>query len=110
MTIGPRTLPWKWRRRASGVPGSDGDQQTRFIRWADGHAPGSVTVKADRPIRLVFERLDASVATDFVAIPSFGIISTIAETCCLEIGPRQPGSYSFSSHDGSLRGWLVVEP
>jgi plastocyanin domain-containing protein len=71
-----------------------------------------VVVKADRPIRLVFECRDGCVAADSVVIPALGWVSTLgsAASVSIELGPCRPGAYTFASVDGVLRGCLVVEP
>ena len=69
-------------------------------------------MKADRPIRLVFERLDGLAADEFVTIPSLGWATTLGASarCSVELGPCPVGTYGFSSVDGGLRGCLRVEP
>jgi len=86
--------------------------QIRVVPWGAGTAAGRVTVKAGRPITLVFERLDGSAAAEFVTIPSLGWVTTLgnAARSSVDLAPCPAGAYAFSSLDGALRGCLVVEP
>jgi len=109
-----RTLsPW-WKRML-GAPrpvAAGAAPQVRVIPWGVGTCPGRVTVKAGRPIMLVFERLDGSSAGELVTIPSLGWVTTLghAARAAVELAPCTAGAYHFSSLDGVLRGCLVVEP
>lgn len=113
MHVAPRIVTW-WKQKRSGSSHCrpDTEHQTRHIRWGAGHAPGCVTVKADRPIRLVFERLDGFDADEFVTIPSLGWATTLGAStrCSIVLGPCSAGTYGFSSVHGDLRGCLRVEP
>ena len=113
MDVAPRLVVW-WKRRRGAGPATPPahEPQTRHIRWGAGHAPGCITVKAGRPIRLVFERLDGVAADEFVTIPSLGWATTLGASarCSIELGPCPAGIYSFSSVDGGLRGCLRVDP
>jgi plastocyanin domain-containing protein len=86
--------------------------QVRVVPWGTGTRPRRVVVKADRPIRLVFECRDSSDVAEFVAIPALGWVTTLASTArnSVDLGPCPAGAYTFSSFDGALRGCLVVEP
>ncbi|HWT23219.1 MAG TPA: cupredoxin domain-containing protein [Solirubrobacteraceae bacterium] len=86
--------------------------QVRVVHWGGGLVPAPVVVKADRPIRLVFERLGAGSAADSVAIPALGWVTTLdcAARNAVDLRPCPVGSYRFSSVDGALSGFLVVLP
>ena len=105
--------PW-WKRwwRGDRVGADRSTHQVRIIRWGEDDAPTRVVVKAGRPIQLVFERLDVSVGTEFIAIPALGWVSTLGATArsCVELAPCAAGAYDFASVDGALHGCLVVEP
>jgi plastocyanin domain-containing protein len=103
---------WKRWLRADRPIARPADDQVRVIRWGGGHVPGSVTVKADRPVQLVFERFDGAAAHDSVTIPALGWVSTLANCarCTVALAPLAPGSYAFSSVDGRLQGCLLVVP
>ncbi len=86
--------------------------QVRVVRWGAGPRLAPVVVRANRPIRLIFERLDHSCATDVVAIPALGWMTTLGcgPRSCIALAPCAAGTYEFASLDGALRGRLVVEP
>ena len=107
------TTPW-WKRWR-GAPRTTlavVPPQVRVIPWGVGTAPGRVTVKAGRPITLVFVRLDGSSTGELVTIPSLGWVTTLghAARSAIELAPCAAGAYQFCSLDGVLRGCLVVEP
>jgi plastocyanin domain-containing protein len=104
-----------WWKRLFGPPRpatADARGQVRVVPWGAATTAGRVTVKAGRPITLVFERLDGSAAAEFVTIPSLGWVTTLgnAARSSVELDPCPVGAYAFSSVDGALRGCLVVEP
>jgi plastocyanin domain-containing protein len=105
--------PW-WRRLLDALrpAAADAGPQIRVVRWGGDSEPSHVVVKAHRPIRLVFERLDATSAADFLTIPALGWVTTLGwmPRSSVDIGPCPVGSYAFSSLDGALHGCLVVEP
>ena len=105
--------PW-WRRLLDGLRSTDRDvrPQVRVVRWGGDMEASRVVVKAHRPIRLVFERLDATAAAEFLTIPALGWVTTLGwmPRSCIDIAPCPAGSYAFSSLDGALHGCLVVEP
>ncbi len=105
-------MTWKRRGRAPRETPASGDHQTRVVYWGTGQGSGCVTVKADRPIRLVFERLGSSLLDESVAIPALGWVSTLGESarCVVDLRPCPAGAYAIASVDGALRGFLLVEP
>ena len=86
--------------------------EIRTIRWGSGDEPGSVQVKAGRPVCLVFDRRDGARAGDTVAIPALGMLSTLLPFASshVDLGPLAAGRYEFRSTQGDLRGWLIVVP
>lgn len=104
-----------WWKRMLGAPrtitAGAAASQVRVVPWGVGTSPGRVTVKAGRPITLVFER-EGSWASELVTIPSLGWVSTLGHTrrSSVELAPCAAGAYHFSSLDGGRRGCLVVEP
>ena len=105
----------RWWKRWLGAPepeGVDTGPQVRVIHWSTASTPSRVVVKAGRPVLLVLERREPSCASDFLAIPALGWVTTLGHSVssAIEVGPFAAGAYDFSSVDGAVEGCLVVEP
>lgn len=97
-------------RAATAVVADGEGPQDVLIRVDGGYSPSSLQVRAGRPVRLHFERLDASGCSEEVALPDFGIrrfLPTGAVTT-VEFTPQEPGTYQFTCGMGMLRGRLVA--
>jgi plastocyanin domain-containing protein len=85
--------------------------QEVVVRVVDGgYSPSSVRVKAGRPVRLTFDRQEASGCSEIVGIPEFGIRVLLPpfQTTTVEFTPAEPGTYSFGCGMGMLRGEIFA--
>jgi plastocyanin domain-containing protein len=92
-----------------GSPGMGPQEQT--ITVDGGYSPAVVTVKAGRPVRLVFDRKDTGSCSEEVVFPDFGIRRFLpaGERTIVEITPPAAGRYDFTCGMSMLRGALVAE-
>lgn len=90
--------------------GSGGIQRAR-IEVDNGYEPAVVRVRAGRPVRLEFHRLDRSSCTEEVVIPDFGIRSFLptGRTIAVDFTPSAPGAHEFACGMGMVRGKIVVD-
>jgi len=92
-----------------GRPGMGPQEQT--ITVDGGYIPAVVTVKAGRPVRLVFDRKDTGSCSEEVVFPDFGIRRFLpaGERTIVEVTPPAAGRYDFTCGMSMLRGTLVAE-
>jgi plastocyanin domain-containing protein len=92
-----------------GRPGTGPQEQT--ITVDGGYTPAVVTVKAGRPVRLVFDRKDTGSCSEEVVFPDFGIRRFLpaGERTVVEVTPPAAGRYDFTCGMSMLRGALVAE-
>ena len=95
---------------AAAAPPAGGVQQVT-IAVRGGYDPAAVRVRAGAPVRLVFDRQEASGCSDEVVFPAFGLrrfLRPFAQTT-VEVTPAAPGRYEFTCGMGMLRGALIAE-
>ena len=97
--------------RAPVAADAAGDVQRATIEVDNGYAPAVVRVRAGRPVRLEFHRVDRSSCTEEVVIPDFGIRSFLpsGRTTPVEFTPSAPGSHEFACGMGMVRGTIIVD-
>lgn len=80
------------------------------VRVDGGYSPAAVQVSAGRPVRLSFERADASPCSEEVVLPDFGIRRFLptGEVTAIDFTPERTGTYEFTCGMGMLRGRLIV--
>lgn len=76
-----------------------------------GYSPNTVRVRAGRPVRLVFHRLDDSSCTEEVVLPDFGIRRYLpsGQRTAIEITPAKAGRYEFMCGMSMLRGTILAQ-
>jgi plastocyanin domain-containing protein len=81
------------------------------IQVQGGYDPSAVKVSADRPVRLVFDRQEASGCSEEVVLGDFGIRKFLPpfQKTAVEFTPSRPGAFEFTCGMGMLRGKIVVE-
>ena len=86
--------------------------QEATIRVEGAYQPNVITVKAGTPVRLRFDRREATDCSNRVVIPDFDISRALPafQTTTIELTPEQPGEYPFACAMNMYRGTLVVEP
>lgn len=88
---------------------SSGPQEVA-VRVDGGNSPAAVQVSAGRPVRLSFERADASPCSEEVVLPDFGIRRFLptGKVTAIDFTPERAGTYEFTCGMGMLRGRLIV--
>ncbi len=89
---------------------SNGLQRAR-IEVDNGYSPAVVRVRAGRPVRLEFHRVDRSSCTEEVVIPDFGIRTFLPtqRITAVEFTPSAPGAHEFACGMGMVRGRIIVD-
>ncbi len=90
--------------------GASGAQEVA-VTVKGGYTPDIIVVKAGRPVRLTFTRLESSACSEQVLFPDLGKSASLpeGEAVNLEFTPDKPGEYGFQCKMGMLRGKLIVE-
>lgn len=85
--------------------------QEIVVQVRGGYEPSAVTAVVGRPVRLVFDRQEASGCSEEVVLADFGIRRFLApfEKTAVEFTPAHPGTFEFTCGMGMLRGKLIVE-
>ena len=98
-------------RKAVVAPSSGSAAAEQVIIVDGGYSPSTVSVKAGRPVRLVFDRRDKGACSDEVVFPDFGIRRFIptGKKTVIEVTPPHPGRYDFTCGMSMHRGALVAE-
>ena len=86
--------------------------QEATIRVEGAYQPNLITVRAGMPVRLKFDRREATDCSNRVVLPDFGISRALPAfaTTTIEFTPEQPGEYPFACAMNMYRGTIVVEP
>jgi plastocyanin domain-containing protein len=98
------------RRSAVAAGAADGRQEVT-VTVRGGYEPGAIRVRRGTPVRLVFDRQEASGCSEEVVFPSFGIKKYLPahEKTAVELTPNAAGTYEFTCGMGMLRGTLIVQ-
>ena len=99
------------RAPVAAVAAPAGGPQEILIAVRGGYDPGSIRVRAGRPVRLVFDRQEDASCSEEVVFPDFGVrkfLTPFARTA-IEITPARPGTYEFTCGMNMLRGRLIAE-
>lgn len=98
------------RSAASATAGAGGhDEVTIGVRG--GYDPAEVRVRRGVPVRLVFDRQEASGCSEEVVIPEFGVRKFLPahRRTEVDVTPQESGTFEFTCGMGMLRGRIVVE-
>ena len=102
-----------WLKRTAGTRAAlvSGGWQEQMVLVKGGYTPDTIVAVAGTPLRLVFQREEASPCSETVVFDSFGKSARLPEgrPTVVELMPTAPGEYPFSCQMGMLRGTLVVE-
>ena len=85
--------------------------QEQLVLVKGGYTPDTIVAVAGKPLRLIFQREEASPCSETVVFDAFGKHAQLPEgqPTVIELMPKEPGEYPFSCQMGMLRGTLVVE-
>lgn len=91
-------------------PAAGGVQEVE-IQVKGGYSPSTVRVRHGRPVRLVFDRQEASSCSEELVLGDFGIRRFLApfQKTVVELTPNEPGTHDFTCGMGMLHGRLEVE-
>ncbi len=98
------------RHGETGIAAAEGGVQTVRITVEGGYAPARVRLRAGRPIRLVFLRLDPSACVAKVIVPDLqrSLDLPLNSEAALDLPPLAPGRYPFHCGMAMVRGELEV--
>ena len=88
-----------------------GGIQEITVLVSGGSDPATIQVRADRPVRLLFDRRETNPCSEEIVIPAFGIKKFLPANArtAVEFTPTTPGTFDFSCGMGMLHGRVVVE-
>ncbi len=105
-------LWWFLGRHGHAVAASEGERglQEVTITVDGGYSPSRIRLKAGRPVRLTFHRLDPSGCVAQVIVPDFrrSLDLPLNARTSLELPPMEPGEYPFHCGMAMVRGVLEV--
>jgi plastocyanin domain-containing protein len=89
---------------------ADGGVQTVRITVEGGYSPARVRLRAGRPVRLVFQRLDPSACVAQVIVPDLqrSLDLPLDGEATIDLPPLDPGRYPFHCGMNMVRGELEV--
>ena len=85
--------------------------QEQLVLVKGGYTPDTIRAVSGKPLRLIFQREEASPCSETVVFDAFGKSAKLpeGEATPVELMPREAGEYEFSCQMGMLRGRLIVE-
>lgn len=88
-----------------------GAAQEIVVAVRGGYEPASIRVRADAPVRLVFDRHETNGCSEEVVFPDFGIRRFLPahERTTVQFTPATPGTYEFTCGMSMLRGRVIAE-
>ena len=103
-----------WLKKTVGVRASltSSGYQEQMVLVKGGYTPDTIVVERGKPVRLIFQREEASPCSETVVFDAFGKSAKLPQGQAVAIElppPSEPGEYPFSCQMGMLRGRLVVE-
>lgn len=89
-----------------------GDSPEVTVVVEGGYSPDVIRTRVGRPLRLIFDRRDASPCTDEIVFPDFGIRRALAANAktVVELRPERVGEFTFSCGMNMLHGRIQVTP
>ena len=89
-----------------------GDSPEVTVVVEGGYSPDVIRARVGRPLRLIFDRRDASPCTDEIVFPDFGIRRALAANAktVVELRPERVGEFTFSCGMNMLHGRIQVSP
>ena len=102
---------WLKQRVGTRAALTSGGWQEQMILVKGGYTPDTIVAVAGKPLRLTFQREEASPCSEMVVFDGFGKSARLpeGEPTAVELMPTEPGEYPFSCQMGMLRGTLVIE-
>ena len=99
-------------KRRPSIASAAGDSPEVTVVVEGGYSPDVIRARVGRPLRLIFDRRDASPCTDEIVFPDFGIRRALASNArtVVEIRPERAGEFTFSCGMNMLHGRILVSP
>jgi plastocyanin domain-containing protein len=90
---------------------TEGGAQVLRVTVKGGYSPDTLVVKRGRPVRIDFDRQEASSCSDTVVFGDFGISRPLPafRTTAVQFTPEKAGTFEFTCGMNMLRGRLIVE-
>ena len=102
-----------WLKKTVGTRAAltSGGWQEQMVLVKGGYSPDTIVAVAGKPLRLIFQREEASPCSETVVFAHFAKNAKLpqGQPTAVELMPNEPGEYPFSCQMGMLRGLLVVE-
>ena len=102
-----------WLKRQVGTRAAltPGGWQEQMVLVKGGYIPDTILAVTGRPLRLVFQREEASPCSETVVFDGFGRSAQLprGKPTTVELMPTEPGEYPFSCQMAMLRGRLIIE-
>ncbi len=100
---------WLYRQKGVQVAEVGGVQEVQ-IKVKGGYDPDVINVKRGKPVRLLFNRQEASMCSEMVVFDKIDRSAKLpeGETVAIEFTPDQKGEIPFQCQMGMLRGKVVV--
>lgn len=103
-----------WLKRAAGTRAAltSSGYQEQMVLVKGGYTPDTIVVERGKPVRLIFQREEASPCSEMVVFDAFGKSAKLPQGQAVAIElppPSEPGEYAFTCGHGMLRGMLIVE-
>jgi len=99
------------KRRTAAAALERGGAQEITVVVKGGYSPDLIVARRGVPLRLVFDRREASPCSDEIVMPEFGIrrfLPAFAKTP-IEVVPERAGEFEFTCGMNMLHGKLLVE-
>jgi plastocyanin domain-containing protein len=102
---------WFSKKEGLAVALTSAGVQEALIVVKGGYTPNVLVVKSGKPVRLKFNRQEASSCSEMVLFPDFDRSAHLpeGETVTVEFTPQKSGEYEFQCQMGMFRGKLLVE-
>ncbi|MGH7560675.1 MAG: cupredoxin domain-containing protein [Gemmatimonadales bacterium] len=98
-------------RRAARAMTTSGRTQEVVVTVEGGYDPAVIRVRHGVPVRIIFDRREASGCSEEVVFPDFHLQRFLPpfERTPVEFTPERPGTYEFTCGMRMLRGRVVAE-
>jgi plastocyanin domain-containing protein len=98
-------------RQKAVAQAAPGGVQLLHVTVKGGYSPDTLVVKRGKPVRIEFDRQEASSCSDTVVFGDFGISRPLPafKTAAVQFTPEKAGTYEFTCGMNMMRGRLIVE-
>jgi sulfite exporter TauE/SafE len=89
---------------------SDGVVEARLVIENVKFVPATLSIPADKPVRLIVDRREANACSAQLAVPQLGVLATLNDngTTVVELPAAKAGSYTLTCGMGMMAGTLTV--